>query len=323
MTAAVQFSPLPQWPDYGLTDDLLPALERWASAGKRAALATLVQIDGSSPRPLGSEMAICEDGDVQGYVSGGCVEAAVRTEALDSLRDGQPRMLDYGAGSPVLDIQLTCGGRIGIFVRPLPDLAAHVTTLQTARTRRHAITLITDLQTGDMKFQNGAIPTPSDPSVFCRHYLPPIRLILCGGDPVTLATLSLATSMGLETFLLRPGGPHDPPSGLPPERYIRGNLDTALTKLRLDRWTAVYSLTHDAAQDLALAAHALHSEAFCVSILGSRRKIPDRIEALQAGGISTEELTRLHLPAGLDINARSPMEIALSILAQITATRPR
>ncbi|MBS1102158.1 XdhC family protein [Gluconobacter sp. Dm-62] len=323
MTDAAQFSPLPQWPSYGLTDDLLPTLERWVLDGKRAALATLVSITGSSPRRLGSEMAICEDGEVQGYVSGGCVEAAVRAEALECLKDGQPRMLDYGAGSPVLDIQLTCGGRIGIFVRPISDLDAHVAARRSARDRRQPITLITDLNTGAMRFCEGERTTANEAGRFFRPYLPPLRLVLAGGDPVTLAILNLSSLMGLETILLRPYGPPEPPPGLLPKRYLRGSLDAALTMLTLDRWTAVYSLTHDAHYDLMLAAHALKSEAFCVSILGSRRKIPGRLEALEAAGVLPEAFSRLHLPAGLDIGAQTPMEIALSILAQMIAKQPQ
>ena len=111
----------PAWPTYGLVDDLLPVLQTWQFQGRRIALATLVHVSGSSPRPVGSEMAINDRGEVAGYVSGGCVEAAVAAEALQVLDTGTPVTLDYGAGSPVLDVQLTCGGRIGIFVRALDD----------------------------------------------------------------------------------------------------------------------------------------------------------------------------------------------------------
>ncbi|AAM37737.1 conserved hypothetical protein [Xanthomonas citri pv. citri str. 306] len=93
-----------------MLDDLLPTLSAWQRAGQRVAMATLIDVQGSSPRPLGSEMAISADGRVAGYVSGGCVEAAVAHEAMAALRDGQPRWLDYGEGSQVLDIQLSCGG---------------------------------------------------------------------------------------------------------------------------------------------------------------------------------------------------------------------
>ena len=312
--------PLPQWPDYGLTDDLLPYLEIWLAQGKEVALATLVSITGSSPRPLGSEMAISSAGDVQGYVSGGCVEAAVAAEALQCLKDRQPRSLDYGAGSPVLDIQLTCGGRIGIFVRPIANLAAYVAALRQAREARQAIIVQTNLETGKMHVSSSAVQTRGN--LFVRRYTPPIRLIVAGGDPVTLALLKLAPQFGVEPFLLRPLGPALPPEGLAPECYDRRYLDEALHDLRLDAWSAVYALTHDAHTDLAIASKALKSDAFCVGILGSRRKISNRLAALHAAGITAEDLEKLHLPAGMDINARNPMQIALSILSQITANRP-
>lgn len=316
-----RLTPLPPWPAYGLTDDLLPSLETWLAQGKQAALATLVSITGSSPRPLGSEMAISSDRDVQGYVSGGCVEAAVAAEALQCLKDRQPRLLDYGAGSPVLDIQLTCGGRISILVRPIGDLSAHVKTMRQARNTRQSIVIETNLQTGSMRFAD-AKPIAECENTFIRLYAPPLRLVVAGGDPVTLALLKLAPQFNIEPFLLRPLGPAFPPDDLPADLYDRRHLETALADLAFDRWTAVYSLTHDAYTDLTIAAKALQSDAFCVGILGSRRKIGARLAALKTAGIGNDALVKLHLPAGVDINAHSPMEIALSILSQIIAHRP-
>lgn len=316
-----RLAPLPQWPEYGVSDDLLPTLEAWLALGKQAALATLVSITGSSPRPLGSEMAISSTGDVQGYVSGGCVEAAVAAEALQCLKDRRPRLLDYGAGSPVLDIQLTCGGRISIFVRPIADLAAHVAALRKAREARQALALVTDLQSGTMQFTHTP-PSSEEGKTFVRRYPPPLRIVVAGGDPVTLALLKLAPQFDVETFLLRPLGPILPPSMMAQDHYDRRRLEECLDELPLDEWTAVYTLTHDAHTDLEIASKALKSDAFCVGILGSRRKIASRLSALKASGIDATELKKLHLPAGMDINARNPMEIALSILSQVTAHRP-
>src|SRR5699024_8771984 len=116
----------PDWPVYGLIDDLPPTLALWAEHGESvAAIATRVSIAGSPPRPFGSERAVTANGEVAGYVSGGCVQGVVAAQGRQVLESGEPQLLDYGAGSPVLDVQLTCGGRIGIFVRPVPDLAAY------------------------------------------------------------------------------------------------------------------------------------------------------------------------------------------------------
>lgn len=181
----------PRWPSYGTIDDLLPSLARWASEGRRAALATLISVRGSSPRPIGSEMVISDLGEVAGYVSGGCVEAAVAREALASLADGCPRTLDFGAGSPVIDIQLSCGGRIGIFVRPIVDLPAYVRHRCKAQQERRVVSVTTDLASGEMALVDGAERTQS--GVFVRHHHPRTRLVLAGADPVTLAALNWRT----------------------------------------------------------------------------------------------------------------------------------
>src|SRR5699024_4635557 len=106
------------------------------------------------PRPLGSEMAITASGDVAGYVSGGCVEGVVAAEARQVIETGKPTLLDYGAGSPVLDVQLTCGGRIGIFVRMIPDLAAYAERLRTARDARERVDVVIDLDSGQHRFES-------------------------------------------------------------------------------------------------------------------------------------------------------------------------
>ncbi|WP_029603761.1 XdhC family protein [Kozakia baliensis] len=309
----------PRWPTYGTIDDLLPSLAQWSAQKKRAALATLVEITGSSPRPLGSEMVIAENGDVAGYVSGGCVEAAVALEGLASIADGQARVLDYGAGSPIVDIQLTCGGRIGILVRPIVDLAGYVSHRYAARRARHVLNVVSDMETGAMRFIEGE--AKAGPGEFVRVHTPLTRLVAVGGDPVTLALLSMARNFNFELGLLRPLGPEQAPEGFDLGFYDRRRLETALADLALDRWSAVYSLTHDAQADLRVAHHALASEAFCVGVLGSRRKIAARVKALRDAGVSEKALKRLHLPAGIDIAARTPQEIALSILAQIVAAR--
>lgn len=312
----------PDWPFYGLTDDLLPAIEHWAAAGHAVAVATLVDIVGSSPRPLGSEMAICDNGDVAGYVSGGCVEGAVATEALQVLQTGTPRLLDYGAGSPILDIQLTCGGRIGIFVRKLADAGAYAAHLRAARTRREPAHIAINLDSGAHTW-HAAPPAAADgATLFCKTWLPPTHLVLTGGNPVALALASMAAPLGYTVTLLRPYGPAQPPPGIPLARYDRRVLQAALADTPLDAWTTVYTVTHHAEEDLAVLVHTLPSPAFCVGVLGSRGKMLERLERLRAAGVDAQARARLKAPAGLAIGAHRPQEIALAILAQIVSLQP-
>ncbi|NGY04985.1 XdhC family protein [Solimonas terrae] len=315
----------PDWPAYALIDDLLPTLQRWVAGRRRYALATLIDVSGSAPRPVGSEMAICEDGEIAGYVSGGCVEAAVATEARAALIDGQPRLLDYGAGSPVLDLQLSCGGRIRILVRAVDDGAAHVAQLQQARIARHPLFATIDLASGAAQYSDRVMREPGlHDAQFIKRYDPPLRLVIVGGDPVALALLRLAPSFGLETALLRPRGPERYPDDEPaPRFYDRRGIDTALAAVQLDARCAIYTVSHDADTDHAVLAHALGSNAFCIGALGSRTKAQQRRERLRADGFDDAALARLHTPAGLNIGARTPLEIALSILGQVVAERGR
>lgn len=304
----------PAWPEYALVEDLLPSLRQFAHDG-RVALATLVTIEGPSPRPLGSEMAIAADGRVAGYVSGGCVEAAVAHEAAAVLAEGAPRLLDYGVGSPVVDIQLTCGGRIGIFVRELREPSAYVQALTVARRERRTVTLLTNATSGDWRITDGTREAAH--GEYATVHRPPLRLVVVGGDPVSLAVARLAPFVGVEVVMLRPHGPMHPPEGVTPVVYDPRALSVALAALPLDDRTAVYSLSHDAETDDAVATHALGSPAFAVGILGSRNKIGSRIQRLRDHGVDDDDLTRLHLPAGLPIGAQTPHGIALSILAQV------
>lgn len=315
----------PDWPGYALVNDLLPTLAAWTAAGRRWALATLIEVQGSSPRPVGSEMAVCEDGTVAGYVSGGCVEAAVAQEALAALADGRPRRLHYGAGSPVLDVQLSCGGGIHIYVRGVADTAGYVAECERARTGRRTLSVLTRLADGAIRFVHDDDAAPglsADGEHFRQRHRPPMRLVIAGHDPVTLALLQLAPAFDVETVLLRPLGPETAPP-LPLLRYERRSLEAALADFAADRYTAVYTLTHDAEADHAVLCRALRSEAYCVGALGSRRKAELRRARLRAEGFDEAQLARLHSPAGLDIGARTPQQIALSILGQLMAERPR
>jgi len=319
-TTATQW---PDWPVYGLIDDLRPTLLKWAERGESAAIATLVSIVGSSPRPLGSEMAIAASGAVAGYVSGGCVEGAVAAEARQVIESGEPVMLDYGAGSPVLDVQLTCGGRIGIFVRPVADLPAYAERLREAQNARAVLDVVIDLDSGAHHFELAGKETKAKGRIFRKTFLPLPRLIVIGSDPITVALCQLAPRFGFEVGLLRPYGPANPPAGVQPFHYDTRPIARAIQDVPIDAWTAVYTLTHNMDDDQDILLRALPSAAYAVGVLGSRRKIEERSNLLAAAGIGTKEMEHLSTPAGIDIGAQNPSEIALSILAELVAKRPR
>jgi len=158
------------------------------------------------------------------------------------------------------------------------------------------------------------------PGAFRRLYPPALRLIVLGADPTALAIAALGVEAGCETTLVRPKGPDEPPplSGL---AYRRDEPAAALAAIGLDPWTAVAVATHDAELDHAALVAALPSPAFYVGALGARRRVPDRLGGLTGAGLSEADVARLHAPIGLDIGGKAPWEVAIAVMAEITALR--
>ncbi|WP_308238077.1 XdhC family protein [Phenylobacterium sp. J367] len=195
--------PLPEWPVFGLPDDVRPALRRARDAGLPVALATLVSVEGGGPRPEGTQMVFGE-GIVAGYFSGGCVESDVADHAFACLSDGEPRTLVYGEGSPWPDIRLLCGARIEIFVERVPADDPALAELLSAETDRRPVVWISD------GFARACVPelTSAWPEARVeRLYEPVPRLAVVGSDPTALAIAELGVRSGFETTLIRPKGP--------------------------------------------------------------------------------------------------------------------
>jgi len=307
---------LPDWPTFGLGDDARPALAEARAAGVPAALATITALDGGGPRPVGTQMVIAE-GVLSGFLSGGCLEGDVAGHAQSVLDDGEPRRLVYGTGSPWPDIRLLCGARIDILLERIePDDAAVSTLLELWRAREPAVWLTDGRRR--VCAPEGAAPAPW-PGAFQRSFEPTPRLVVLGADPTALAIASLGAQAGFETTLVRPKGPETPPPY--PVAYLRDEPAEALATAGLDRWTAVAVATHEAEADHAALTVALPSEAFYVGALGARRRTGDRIAWLRGAGIADRDIARLRTPIGLDIGGKAPWEVAVSVLAEITAVR--
>ncbi|MBV8684682.1 MAG: XdhC family protein [Caulobacteraceae bacterium] len=309
---------LPSWPLFGLVDDIRPALARAAASKLPLALATIVDLDGGGPRPVGDQMSVTED-EVCGFLSGGCLEADVVTHARELLADSGPsRRLVYGQGSPWADIRLLCGARIEILLeRIAPDDPALATLLQLTSARQPALWL-TD---GERRACGPANAPPQGwQGAFARPYDPQTRLIVMGGDPTALAIAALGVQNGFETTLVRPKGPVEPPP-IPGVAYSRDDPAAAFPAIGLDPWTAVAVASHEAALDHEGLVAALPSKAFYVGALGARRRLEDRRSSLAAAGIAERDIDRMRAPIGLDIGGKAPFEIAVAVLAEITALR--
>jgi xanthine dehydrogenase accessory factor len=299
---------------FGLAEDVRPAMAEARATGRPFVLGTLVAVGGGGPRPEGTQM-VFGAGVVAGYFSGGCVEGDVAGHAQACLADGRPRTLIYGEGSPWPDIRLLCGARIEIVLeRIAPDDPA-LAELLAAWADRRPVAYVSD----GVRRRCGADAAFAGASVV-RRYEPTPRLVIVGGDPTALAIAELGARSGFETTLVRPKGPATPPPVVG-VAYRRDEPAEALAAIGLDPWTHVAVATHDLDTDRAALKAALPSQAGYVGLLGSRRRLAGRLAELEAEGMAPSAITRLHAPIGLDIGGKSPFEVAVSVIGEITALR--
>ena len=310
------------WPIFGMTDDIRPALADAVAQGQPLALATLIDADGGSPRAPGAQMMISPT-SLSGFFSGGCVEADVAAHARAALEDLRPRRLVYGQGSPWPDIRLLCGARIEILVEPLrPDDPALAQWLALRAARRAATWLTNGVErTCDASPTTDCVTrveVTADPFALRLTSPPQKRMVVVGGDPTALAIARLAQDMGFDTHLVRPRGPVAPPPGRL-EGYWRMDAARALEAIGLDPWTFVAVATHDTEIDETALLAALPSRATYVGVLGARRRLPERLARLAAQGVSPTDLARLKGPIGLDLGGKAPFEIAVAVMGEVTA----
>lgn len=307
----------------------------WHEAGQGAALATVIATWGSAPRPAGSQLAVSGTGDMMGSVSGGCVEAAVLLEALAAIQDQTPRILRYGVSDDTaFGLGLACGGQIEVLVEPIgtgpkafaPDL---LRALVAARSARAPVACVTDPRTwardlvpaSDMaqRFHEDRSGRDAEGRMITLHNPPP-RLIVVGAVHIAQVLLPMARLAGYATVLIDPRAVFASAARFPDETIVLDWPDAALAALGLDARTAVVTLSHDAKLDDPAIIASLGADVFYLGCLGSTRTHAKRLDRLRAAGLSAQQLDRIHAPVGLDIGARSPAEIALAILAQITLT---
>jgi xanthine dehydrogenase accessory factor len=305
-----------------------PALE-WHRAGRGVVLATVIETWGSAPRPAGSQMIVDREGAMMGSVSGGCVEAAVVLEAAEVLQTGLGRVLTYGVSDEdAFAVGLACGGTIRVMLQPLltEDVLRNLLAAKAAGRAVALVTDLTDLTT--------ALIGPEDPMVaarlssdqsgvdegrFIAVHNPALRLIVVGAVHIAQALTKMARLCDYATVVIDPRTAFGAASRFPGEQVETDWPDEALARLKPDARTAIVTLTHDPKLDDPALAFALRSKAFYVGCLGSRRTHAKRLERLAAAGFTQGELDRLHAPVGLNIGARNPAEIAISVMAQVTA----
>ncbi len=317
----------------------------WIDQGRQVALATVVQTWGSAPQPVGSQLVIDGEGNFLGSVSGGCVEAEVIAQAAEVLASGLPRTLEFGVEDETAwKVGLACGGSIRIFVESLTrdrdDAAGLLRGLVGDLEARRPAALVTDLVTGARRIVHGAeagkdaigpalddafrrdkslAVTTDGGGVLINVFNPALRLVVVGAVHVAQHILAMARAVGHQVIVVDPRSAFATKERFGDVATLREWPDEALPKIGLDSRTAVVVLSHDPKIDDPALVLALASDAFYVGALGSRKTHAKRVERLLEAGVSQDAIARIRAPIGLDIGAEGAAEIALSIVAEITA----
>jgi xanthine dehydrogenase accessory factor len=326
---------------------ILPTALVWHEQGRRVALATVIQTWGSAPRPVGSQLLIDADSNFLGSVSGGCVEGAVIAEAPEVLASAKPKTLEFGVeDSAAWKVGLTCGGTIRIFLEPLAidRIERDDVLCQLAEdiSSRRKVALITNLTSGARRmahtpedlgaelapaladaFRRGksAVVEKNGGEIFIKMFNPTPRLIVIGAVHIAQPLVRMADALGFEVVIVDPRQAFATEERFRDTKIMQDWPDEALPAIGLDDSTAVVVLSHDKKIDDPALIAALRSDAFYVGALGSKKTHAKRVERLLEAGVPDAEFKRIHAPIGLDIGALDAAEIALSIMAEITATQ--
>ncbi len=301
-------------------DNIIPALIRWQRLHLSTAIVTLVGIDGSSPRPLGAQMAVAEDGRYVGYLSGGCFEGAVSAQAVALIKDRRNALIRYGKGSVYFDVKLPCGGGLDLYFDQCVSIDFLEQTQQLINDRTPAWIAI-DLLTGDKPIS--PIPPGSqrrcerEGNVFHLTYLPAIRTLVAGNGTIFSTVAKLFKACGFIVSCIT----HDEAAaaelaafGIESHRSARQGFSSVGA---LDRYSAVVLAFHEHEHELPILEFALNSDSFYIGALGGRLTTSKRWALLEQRGFGPEAINRVRSPIGLIPNAKSKLSVAASILAEL------
>ena len=309
---------------------ILPTALEWHVSGIGAAVATVIRTWGSAPRPIGSQLAVSGEGDIIGSVSGGCVEGAVIIEALNTLKTGRNVILEYGVSDEdAFAVGLACGGNIQILVEPVGfGLSETIVAELVCRCqRKESVAYSIDIKSGvnkvitldiaDGKKNVGTHTSGFYGVEFLVIYEKPLRMAVIGGVHIAQPLVSIARMSGFAVMVIDPRS-----SFLNAIRFPNVELsnlwpDEALKAFKPDSRTAIITLSHDPKIDDLGLIEALNSNCFYIGCLGSKKTHSKRLDRLSKIVNSDVCLSRLHGPIGLNIQSRTPTEIAISIMAEV------
>ena len=302
------------------TRDWLGTTQTW--------LCTIVQTLGSSPRPVGSLVAITDDGQQVGSVSGGCIEE----DLVERLRAGtfsgeQPELIEYGVDAEENErLGLPCGGRITLLLQRLTEAdTPWVTSVLSALDNRRCIERHVELATGVTSLTSVAqfAPLELGEQRLRQCFGPRARMLLVGGGQLAHSLAELGMAMDYEVIVTDPRQHFLDQWQGPAVQLVQGMPDDVIRDLASDQHSVIITLTHDPRIDDMALMEALGTNAWYVGALGSKRTTEKRLERLRQLDVPEQQIARLHAPVGLDIGSKTPIEIAVSIVAELTQLRRR
>jgi xanthine dehydrogenase accessory factor len=323
--------------------DILPILERWTGAGQAVAVGSVIERIGSAPRDPGAALAVSAAGEVAGSVTGGCVEPAVIREATEVLNGSRGRICRYGlTDDDGFDVGLSCGGTIAIAVYPLdPALVAPLGTAVESDTPVALTVHLADERFGEQRLvsgeadgnadavasaarallelgESGVVETGEGELVFVESYAPRPNLYVFGASDHVAALATTAKFLGYRVTVCDPRTTFMTRERFPDaDELVIEWPDRFLEQAPVDARTAICMMTHDLKFDVPALKRALATSAGYIGAIGSEKTRTERDARLRDEGVGDADLARLHAPIGIQIGARTPEEVAITIAAQL------
>ena len=304
--------------------EVLKSSARWLEEGHRALLVTVVKTWGSSPRPEGAMLAVRDDGLVVGSVSGGCIEDdlidRVRRKGIEQTR---PEAVKYGiTAEEAHRFGLPCGGTIQLVLEPLTRQSG-IAELCHAVEEGRLVAREVEMVTGAVRLDNAQATdgVHFDGERLLTIHGPRYRMLVIGAGQLSRYLCNIAVGLDYQVTVCDPREEYTEEWSIPGTKIVRTMPDDTVIDMKLDERCAVIALTHDPKLDDLALMEALKTPAFYVGALGSRRNNQARRERLKEFDLNDTELARLHGPVGIYIGSRTPPEIAVSILAEVTAAK--
>lgn len=338
--------------------ELLATINDWTTKKKPFAIATVTKTWGASPRPVGSALLVSEEMEMVGSVSGGCVEGAVIKAALPLLAAGQGQQLDFGiTDDEAWGVGLSCGGKVQVYAERFlafdkrPAEQAVWDRLQQNLNKNEPCVLLTRLVAGESqhllimpdrtalgqqlptflieegirvyKERKNQIVENEGVKYFAQVFPRRSQLLIIGAAHITVDLVTLGKMYGFETVVIDPRGifTNKTQFSTAPDKIYEKYPAEVLPNYKLDAYTYAVVLSHDPKIDDNALHLLLKSEVGYIGALGSRKTQAKRVARLTEAGFSAEEISRIHSPVGVDIKAKTPKEIALSIMGEIILTK--